>query len=103
MDSRRTKNNLRGVCSVGMRWSYSLHVDPGTAPSLRIETPDGAEGMEFVLDFHPDERGTLRFNVHYAGLLMGRVLSYARFLRALYPTGEVRWEQFAADGCRAVR
>jgi hypothetical protein len=31
------------------------------------------------------------------------VLSYARFLRALYPTGEVRWEKFAADGCRAVR
>ena len=24
VDSRRTKNNLRGVCSVGMRWSYRI-------------------------------------------------------------------------------
>jgi hypothetical protein len=62
----------------------SLHVDPGAMPGLHIETPAGAEGVEFVLDARPDGRGTLRFDVHYAGLPLEQALSYARFLRALY-------------------
>jgi|SRR5215211_807404 len=81
--SRLTIEREGATASLDLR----LHVDPGVAPGLRIETPDGAEGVEFVLDSRPDGRGTLRFDVHYAGLPLRRALSCARFLRALY------WEE----------
>lgn len=64
-----------------------LRVDPGAAPGFRLATPRNAEGIEFVLDSQPDGRGTLRFNVRYAGRRVERALLYARFVRALY------WEE----------
>jgi hypothetical protein len=61
-----------------------LRVDPTAASGFRLTTPVDAEGIEFVLDSRTDGRGTLQFDVHYAGLPVNSALSYARFLRALY-------------------
>lgn len=50
----------------------------------RLSTPDGTEGIEFVLEYGSDGRGKLELNIRYAGLPVGKALSYARFLRDLY-------------------
>jgi hypothetical protein len=61
-----------------------LKYDPEAAPDFRLRTPDGAQGVEFVLNARPDGQATFNLDVRYAGLPVGRALSYVRFLRALY-------------------
>jgi hypothetical protein len=61
-----------------------LKFDPEAAPGFRLHTPEDSPGVEFVLDARPDRQATINLNVRYAGLPVGRALSYARFLRALY-------------------
>ncbi len=61
-----------------------LKYDPEAAPDFRLRTPDDAQGVEFVLNARPDRQAILNLDVRYAGLPVGRAISYARFLRALY-------------------
>ena len=61
-----------------------LKFDPEAAPGLRLHTPEDTQGVEFVLDALPDGRANIKLNVRYAGLPVGRALSYASFLQALY-------------------
>ena len=83
MRSRLTVAGKDGAASVDL----PLRIDTGAAPGFRIETPDSAGGITFVLDARTDGRGTLRYDVRYIGLPLERALSYARFVRALY------WEE----------
>lgn len=61
-----------------------LEYDPEAILGIRLRTPEGTQGFKFVLDARPDGQATISLNVRYAGLPVGRALSYARFLRALY-------------------
>jgi hypothetical protein len=64
-----------------------LKFEPEAAPDFRLRTPDGMQGVEFVLNARPGGQATLSINVRYAGQPVGRALSYARFLYALYGEG----------------
>jgi hypothetical protein len=60
-----------------------LEYDPQAAPDFRLRTPDGTQGIRFVLNASPNGQATLNLDVRYAGLSVDRALSYARFLSAL--------------------
>ena len=61
-----------------------LKFDLEAAPGFRLHTLEDSPGVEFALDALPDGQANINFYVRYAGLPVGRALSYARFLRALY-------------------
>lgn len=61
-----------------------LKYDPEAAPTFRLRTPDDVHGVEFILNARPDGQATFNLDVRYAGLPVGRAISYARFLHALY-------------------
>lgn len=74
-----------------------LQIDP-RAQGPRLYTPDGTEGVQFVLESDPDGRGKLELNIRYAGMPVGRALSYARFLRDLYlPEGTLYLTRLEPD------
>lgn len=61
-----------------------LEYDLEAAPDFCLRTPHGTQGIRFVLNARSDGQATLDLDVRYAGLLVDRALSYARFLSALY-------------------
>ncbi|CAN5912059.1 hypothetical protein BH23ACT11_BH23ACT11_05020 [soil metagenome] len=52
--------------------------------SIKLFTPDSAEGIEFALKIGTHRQGQLDLNVRYAGLPLDKALSYASFVSALH-------------------
>jgi hypothetical protein len=64
-----------------------LRLELSNPPSFRLQTTDGAQGVELVLFGHPDRQANLKISIRYEGLPVSKALSYVRFLHALF------WEE----------
>src|SRR5215212_752778 len=61
-----------------------LRLELSNPPSFRLQTTDGAQGVELVLFGHPDRQANLLISIRYEGLPVSKALSYVRFLHALF-------------------